>query len=307
MVILLRVMIILMLIMSGVALYLGIDLFGKREELKGRTLLLENSVVSLAKNIETEVADDLTKKNLPIFQIQPDQLRSYYVMDPTTKQKLSTGAGTLDDTLKGIVGKAQVQYGRLNDTRDSLKLTEDKLVEMTRVKERLDNELTAEKQVTKEQAETIAKQKTDIDEKTTTIGQLETDKKTLQEQTDEQKTQLAKLLDEKTELTEANKRLDQQNRQLLKRIAYITEGNVTVAEGDKGQILLVNTNWNFVVVATPKETDLVPGVELGVRRSQQFVGKVRVSDVKLEHGLAIADILDEWQQSEFKETDHVFF
>jgi myosin heavy subunit len=54
---LLRGLAIVLLLLSGVALWLGIYLFGKREELKGRTVKLETAFINLGPFVENEPAE----------------------------------------------------------------------------------------------------------------------------------------------------------------------------------------------------------------------------------------------------------
>jgi hypothetical protein len=54
---LLRVLAVIFLLLSGVALWLGIYLYGKREILKGRTQKLENTVITLGAFLESESSE----------------------------------------------------------------------------------------------------------------------------------------------------------------------------------------------------------------------------------------------------------
>lgn len=66
----LRVLVILILIMNGVALWFAIELFGKRELLQERTKVLQDNIVTLARTFEAveptapEVTPDLNEKDI---------------------------------------------------------------------------------------------------------------------------------------------------------------------------------------------------------------------------------------------------
>jgi len=90
--------------------------------------------------------------------------------------------------------------------------------------------------------------------------------------------------------------------------------------GEKGRIVAVNPDWNFVVLDLSDEflaelmgddmSTFTPGVELMVKRlgmADQFVTKVRLMQVKVDRNLGIADILPDWQQGPVHEGDILFY
>jgi uncharacterized coiled-coil protein SlyX len=62
---LLRVVVIIILVLSGVALWFGISLFGKREELKGRAQKFETTVLKLGPYIEKDMSGEAPAKDFP--------------------------------------------------------------------------------------------------------------------------------------------------------------------------------------------------------------------------------------------------
>jgi hypothetical protein len=80
-----------------------------------------------------------------------------------------------------------------------------------------------------------------------------------------------------------------------------------VTPGVQGRIVVVNTNWNFVVMDLLPEAKLVPLSDLTVNRADKLVGKIRVSEVIRDRGFAFGDILPQWQQMPLAKGDYVFY
>jgi len=120
--IVLRILIVVLAILSGVALYLGIKLFNQREQLKIRTCTLEQSIVDLSRQIETEVAPDLGTRKLHAFDVDIRDIKQYYAIDrqtglpkegtdPKTGKKtfLTDGPGTMKSALKALLAHPDVR------------------------------------------------------------------------------------------------------------------------------------------------------------------------------------------------------
>jgi hypothetical protein len=308
---LLRVMIIVLLVLSVAALTLGVMLFYQRDVLKNRAQVLESSVVKLAGKIEAETAEDLATTGLPTMdtKITANQLMSYYVVDPQTGQKSTSGPGTMQEALNGLIARADVQYTRLGDTRTTLTQTRQTLAETKAEKERVEGELAAEKQITKQQAEKIDALNTDIENKKQSIAELEEKNKGLQELSDNQKKEIDELKDKNAELAASKKTADELIRKLQIELVHVrgdTE-QPPLSPGLKGQVLLVNPDWNFVILGIARDSDVAPAAELIVHRHDQFVGKILVSEVKTEANLAVAEILSDWQKQTIQEGDDVIY
>ena len=74
-------------------------------------------------------------------------------------------------------------------------------------------------------------------------------------------------------------------------------------KGLHGRVVVVNKDWNFVVLDIGSRAGLVPNAEMLVHRGDLLIGKVLVSGVTRD--LAIADIRPEWQQMQIQEGDFV--
>jgi prefoldin subunit 5 len=167
---LLRVLTVLFLVVSIAALWLGILLFGKRELLKGRAQMLENTLISLARYIETGPAEtepgsfaakdvsDCTAEalanpehsefwsgyNLSLEKPGPgtvdlnprrDELMSYYLLDPVTGKIMRDSMGYRVTKGKGTMNDLLEEV--LKKTEDQLKRLNDTRSELTKVREEL--------------------------------------------------------------------------------------------------------------------------------------------------------------------------
>ena len=70
-----------------------------------------------------------------------------------------------------------------------------------------------------------------------------------------------------------------------------------------GRVIMVNKEYNFVVISLGRKDDLELQDALSVYRNNEFVGRVQVE--KIEENMAAASILPDWQDVEFMENDEV--
>jgi hypothetical protein len=316
----LRILIILLLVLSIGALVLEILVFGQREELKGRNLVLARGVKSLAEYIEVPPATnaDLVARADARVKLTDDELKRFFKLDAAGKpekdaagKKITSGAGTLDGTLVDLVGKASLQVNRLNDTRTGLEQTRTELGQTKDTLRETENNLTAAKQDIKEKAETIATQKTDIEQKTEKIGGLTADKEKLESKVETQGSEITKLTDKlndtENNLQQTKKFVERLQRDLVLAKGATEGGTNVVPSGLHGQILTVNTNWNFVVIDILPDSELMPMIDLNIQRDSKLIGKVRISEVVRERSLAVGEVLEDWQQMPVAKGDYVFY
>jgi HAMP domain-containing protein len=308
---LLRVSVILLLVLGLVAAVLELGLFKQREELKARNQLLGKSVATLASYVEsaTGAVSDLAARDIPRLQVSEESLKQFYELDAAGKP---TKTVRLEGVLNEIGGKAAIQYSRLNDTRSELTTTRDELgATKTTLKDTEDN-LTAAKKENAEKANTIAAQTTTIDEQKGTITTLEEEKERNTAKIESQTAEIAKLnetVTEREQAIEAQKRhIAKQDKELAMYRGRGDGGNTNAPPpGLQGQVLVVNSNWNFVVVDVNPEGQLVPLTDLTVMRESKLVGKLRVSEYLHERKFAIAEIIADMQQMPFATGDYVFY
>lgn len=279
----LKVFIILLLVLSITSLILGIMLFGKREILKGRTQKLEGAVA--------RVTSSLNAGKEPFVQdlgvaINTTSLMSYDLMD---------------GELVKLQKLAENRYLELDNTYADLKRTTDELSETKEELARTKNELEIAQQTIVQLNDTIAQRNAEIARQQDQIGTLEQDKANLQVQIDDLNNQIATMEDEQQDLRDKLVTLEQTVTDLE---AQLGQGTIkALPKGLHGSILVVNKDWNFVVLDIGSDDGLVPNAEMLVHRGDRLVGKILISGVTRQ--LAIADINADWAQAQLKEGDKV--
>jgi len=379
---LLRVMVVLFLLLSIIALVLGSMLFGKREILKGRTQKLENTVIKLGALVEKEDAK-IAEQDKPTYEsrdVSPctstlvpeperstfwtdkykpereasDQptwveigsdrtkadLKAYFKIDPVTQKVLrdpqgfpvTTGDGTMQGILDDLVAKTTAQLNRLNETRHQLKVVREELVDtitdLNQRKQELRKALNTIVQKDQEIADLNAK----IQALNGQIANLEREKRELQDTIADRNKEITGL---KQDVEEQKKLVAQQKREIDKlRAEKITlvgasgvdpsrqEGYLAarVGPGDKGSVISLDKEWNFVVLSLQEAflkellgenmLDQMPAIHLMIRRPGEkgkFVTKVRLIQVDKERKLGVANVLTDWQQAPIQANDVVYY
>lgn len=315
---LLKVLVVLVLILSGVALTVEVMLFLQREELKGRNIKLMDGAIRVAGNLEVppETPVDLVKQDLPRLQMNREQFKNFYQTGADGKVvkengvKKTDGPGTLDATLKDIAVKAELQYARLNDTRVNLGQTRGTLDATSNTLVATEKDLSQTKDTLKRTEEDLEAKRQDISRKTEQIASLNETKEQLEGEVDKQKNEIVtlndKLSDKESQLTATKRFVEKLQKDLASYLHGSSDSNAP-PPGLQGRILVVNTNWNFVVMDMMAEARMIPLTDLTVQRADKLVGKVRVSDVMMEQRFAFGEILGDWQQMPLAKGDYVFY
>jgi hypothetical protein len=225
------------------------------------------------------------------------------VVKEAGKKKME-GPGTLDATLKDIAAKADIQYLRLNDTRVGLENTRKTLDGTSNTLVTTEKDLASTK-------DTLKKTEGDLDiaKKTQEIGDLNQKNESLTGEVDKKKEEVAKLTDKLSDTeakVEATKRYVEKLQRDLEACYHGNDTNF-IAAGLQGKVVLVNTNWNFVIMDLLPDAKLVPLSDLTVNRKDKLVGKIRVSEVLRERSFAFGEILPQWQQMPISKGDYVFY
>ncbi|MFC1498498.1 hypothetical protein ACFLS1_08530, partial [Verrucomicrobiota bacterium] len=167
--------------------------------------------------------------------------------------------------------------------------------------------------------------------------------RTLRVEIEELKSEIETIKEEKAELQSQNALLEEKNDELELRISKLNReveqykgGAMTagpgggaaaapvalVTPGVKGKVVTVEPDWNFVVIELNEEfitevlgdepTDKFTGLDLFVKRSgpdksEIFVTKIRLLQIKSDEKLGVADILSSWQQLPVNKGDIVWF
>lgn len=289
----LRIAVIAVLVLCGAALGLGIILFQQRETLKGRTQKLENVIKRIAGTIETG------DESGSMITIPDDQLKTF--------KQIPGGPPPMDVPLKQLAVAAQYQLDRLNTTRTDLANTKETLAQTEETLRVTTADLNTTKAKVVELTGTIEEKNTVINEKTVAIENLEREKSELNEKVASLESNVEELevakRDLTDELTETKEKVERLEAELDPDLA-----KQKLTKGQQGVILSVNPEWNFVVFdisAAEKEKHINPNLELLISRNDKLVGKVRVASI--DQNMAVAEILDDWQQLPIHEGDNVIY
>lgn len=315
---LLKVLVVFLLVLSGVALTVELVLFLQREEIKGRNNKLMDGVVRVASTLEVqpETPPDLVTRDLPRLQLSKEQFKNYYQVGPDGKVvkengvKKAEGAGTLDAMLKEVVVKADLQYARLNDTRVNLEQTRGTLDATSNTLVKTEKDLSDTKDTLKKTEEDLGAAQKDIADKAEQITNLNATKERLEGEVDKQKGEITtltdKLSDKESQLAATKRFVDKLQKDLVQCLRGPSDTNAP-PPGLQGKILVVSTNWNFVLMDMTADSRMMPMTDLTVQRENKLVGKVRVSEVLHEQRFAFGEILGEMQQMPLSKGDLVFY
>ncbi len=305
---LLRISLILLLVLSIAALALGWVLFDQRQEIRGRLELAEDTLLEVARTIERESPEELTDRDLPKLEIDREELRSY----PEPMQNV----------LRQLRGRAASQYAYYNDTRAALAQREDEISEKAEELATKEQELAQTEQQLEAVRQEMEQARETFEARAEEIERLERERTSLQGQVADQRERIAELTDDVADLRQQNEDYLLQIENLRDQLAErptVTDPDEEVPRevvdrrdiprGHKGQVVLVNRDWNFVILDIARDDHAVRrDLTLFVQRADQLVGKVRVSEVKgVDRRLAVADIMDDWLQMPIEEGDYVFF
>ncbi len=273
---LLKPMVIVLLVLSIASLVLGIMLFNEREIMKGRTQRLENAVAEFAQSLHYE---DLDRQALMDYDRMETVLNRVNVHAALTWQELQ-------DTIQDLANTRL----DLEQTREELRVTQDQLDAAEQRIARLEDDL-------EERTAELARANQEI-------TQLERDKSRLEGRVDEMEMQIAQMEEEQLEMEEtiADQRADIEE---LEAQLFPDDDVIGTPPGLTGRILVVNPDWNFVVLNVGREDGLSLNTEMLVHREDALVGRVRVSSV--EDRLSVAEIISDWEQLPLEEGDHVLF
>jgi hypothetical protein len=196
----------------------------------------------------------------------------------------------MDSALNALNAHAAVTWQDLMDTRQDLANTQLAL-------EQTEEELADTQDQLQIANANIDRLESDLSERTAELAQANRD-------LDMARDDIAELEEQNIELTD----------QVADQEALIEEyeaelfadvGTVTTPEGLSGSVMLVNRDWNFVILDIGRDQGLMLNTEMLVHRNEQLVGKVKISD--LRPNVAIAEIMAGWSQMPLREGDHVLF
>jgi myosin heavy subunit len=273
---LLKPMVFVLLILSIASFVLGYMIFSEREIIKGRTQRLEQAAGDVASSLQHTDYDAAAVMD---FERMDSALNALNAHAAVTWQDLMDTRQDLANTQLAL----EQTEAELADTQDQLQIANANI-------NRLEGDLS-------ERTAELAQANRDLDMARDDIAELEDDIEDLE-------VDIAELEEQNIELTD----------QVADQEALIEEyeaelfadvGTVTTPEGLSGSVMLVNRDWNFVILDIGRDQGLMLNTEMLVHRNEQLVGKVKISD--LRPNVAIAEIMAGWSQMPLREGDHVLF
>ncbi len=280
----LKIFIVLLLLLSAGALFLATSLFGKREIIKSRTQKLENA--------SAELATILSRADEPYISDLGVNLDRNRLMAPES----------MDAELGKLKTLAGERYRELGTTYADLKKTNDELAERRIELAQLRQDLERARQQVVQLNETISQRNADIAAQREQIEALDRDKANLQIQIDDLNNQIAKNEDDLQDQRDKILTLEQTVGDLEAQLGGPDVVRI-LPKGLHGRVVVVNKQWNFVILDIGSKAGLVPNAEMLVHRGDKLVGKVFINGVTRD--LAIADIRSDWAQMQIREGDFV--
>ncbi|MEI6562807.1 MAG: hypothetical protein WCO42_00715 [bacterium] len=309
----LKFLVVALFVLSIAAVIFEFQLYGQRETLKGRTNKLSDYVVKIAGTVElppATITDLAVSENIPRLIVAKEQLKQYFKMgDDGKPSTVTTGVGTMDDVLNTILNNADRQHVRLNDTRGELTQTRTTLGGTSNLLLKTEGILGSTSNLLVRTEQELADARQDIEKKKTEIeglnGQVEAGKADIEKKAGE----IAKLTEKVSDCEskiDAGKRYIEKIQKELKVCQGQFDTN-SVVRGLQGQITVVNSNWNFVVIDVLPESSMIPMTDLTVQRGDQLIGKVRISEIRKDQRIAVGEVLPEFQQLMPAKGDNVFY
>lgn len=274
----LKAFIVILLLLSIASLVLGVMLFGKREVLKARTQKNEMALAKIAQNLRFE--------NFNAAEL--------VVQDAASLPNMEV-------PLNRLAAAAENQFNELTLTKEDLSRSK---TELTTAKDELTaakGELTRSQEQVQQLNTALTAKSAEIATKEEAIATLEREKAGQQTQIDELNNKIATMEDEKQDLNDKVVTLEQTIVE-LEALQGESVGR-PLPRGISGKVMLVNTDWNFVVVNIGSKNGLVPAAEMLVHRGDKLIGKIQISGVAKD--MAIADISSDWSVSQIREGDFV--
>lgn len=271
----LKPLIIVVLVLSLVSLILGIQLFAKREALRGRA---DKSAAAFA-NIASR---------LHFADLDAAKLASYEEMDGELN-KLATAADNVYEDLQNKIADLDTRTTERDQARDDLASTRKQL-------ETKENEVL-------QLSQKMELKDRELDEARGKNEQLEEEKQGLQAQINDLNDKMAQTEDANRDLKDQIVTLEQTLHQIEGQLGDTAV--LGVPKGLSGKILVVNKEWNFVILDLGSEDELAANAEMLVHRNDKLVGKIKISAVSKT--ISIGEILNDWEQSALKEGDFVVY
>ena len=287
---------------------------------------------------------ELESQDLPTLDLSKkrQELMNYYKIDPATGKperdslgnKITTGEGTMQSVLDEVLSKSEEQLNRLNATREQLVSVREELVAtITEL-----NKLKRKERLSLKKIDDLNSNISDMENKISAlndkIAELKEEKSGLEDQIAEQKRTIAdnedKLAESDLEIKRLKAELKKYNDLNSNTGQHVATSTTTakggtgtftgqIEPGDKGVVVAVNSEWNFVIVKlndqfmkelTSDEQAGIPQITVMVKKpgkTKEFVTKAKLIQIKKADKLGIFDMLPDWQQMPVSKGDIIFY
>ena len=272
---LLKPLIIAMLLLSVGALILGSMLYSKREKIKGRTQKLEAGVIRIAEILMYD-------------RLNQESLRDYAL---------------LDGQLSPLVTTVKNMHGEQSSADELLNQVKERLQQTTHSLEIAQSELRVSKKDAAEYKSTIEYIQAKISQNEEEVVSLESKKEELSNKIAKVENDLLVTQDSLTDVRAEYANLNSAFEDCVtESVGTSTKG--TVIAGDfEGKILVVNPEWNIVVIDMGSENEMTDNAILLVHRDAKPIGKIQVNLIR--ERIAVAEIMTSWDGCEFHPGDRV--
>jgi len=278
----LRVFLILALPISIAAVALEFYAFQKRQELQRRQATLKRGLSQISAKISAAREPYVEALGEPI---RPEQLAT---------------SDQMTGPLANLASNALARCDQLFQTKDTLKQTRDELTATQQELARTRQELDAARQEIAGLNEQLAQKNAQIAQARQKVNEINSQIEELNRQVNDQKEQIARMEREKAELAEAKQRLEDALAPFLPPPIPSRDAIRNL----RGQVLLADPQWNFVVLDIGKNAGVQKNTTMLVHRGDEMIARIRISDVRDE--LSVGDIEREWMKGPVQPGDRVF-
>lgn len=279
----LRLFIVLLFILSVVALVLGVQLFGARTEITERTQRLEQAFVSVTERLTAAREPHIRRIDR---RIDPEMLR-----DPAQIESTERVVRTIVDNRLDELSNSQEQLRTRTSELAEARSERDRAQQTAReVEGRIAG---LERQVEQARAEAQEAQ-AGVEGHDEALARRDVTIRELNEE-------IARIREERDDLTHELER----ERLLGARTRDVGDPAVAAPVGLTGEIILVEPDWNFVILNIGSNQGLSRDAELLVHRDDTLVGRLRVT--RVSNRIAVANIERETRLADVLEGDSVFF
>jgi small-conductance mechanosensitive channel len=280
----LKTFVLLNLMLAGVALWKGIEIYKERQVIKSRIQRNERAAVEIGTKLKMEenalgtLRDNIRDHN------QLDALLVGLEKHAHERQlDLETTRGNLESTRQELATTKDV----LNSTTIALESSRAQVASLQADKSRLEDDLVVERR----KIENLGNQ----------IGALRTEIAGLNERVAEKEQEITT---QATQIEQLEAELKVTQLELAACKGPVTPKDVI---GKTANVITVNTDWNFVIVDKGRHDFFVPNLRAVINRGEQYLGTVRIASVKDK--ISVCDIVlgDMAEGVSLREGDTIFF